>query len=169
MVVTYTDSEIAMLIAERKLLSRRQLPLILRDKRGHREAIIDVQRDSGGKFCIIIRESRFDSSDFSIILAIQPTQRSGLFRLRRYDGMHEHTNLLESTRSNRDKFYDFHIHTATERYQKSAFPDDGYAEATDRYNDIDGAFHCLRDDANLYFTQQRFDISANLWRGSWTL
>lgn len=166
MAVTYTDDEIAMLIAERKLLSSRQLPLILRDKRGHREAIIDVQRDSGGKFRIIIRESQFDPSDFSIILAIQPPHESGFFRLRRYDGIHEHTNPLESTRRNKDKFYDFHIHTATERYQKSAFRDDGYAEATERYNDIDGAFHCLRDDANLYFAQQRFDISANLWRMS---
>ena len=169
MAVTYTDDEIAMLIAECKLLSSRQLPLRFRDKRGHREAGIDIQRDSGGTFRIIIRESRFDPSDFSIILAIQPTQRSGLFRLRRYDGMHEHTNLLESTRRNRDKFYDFHIHTATERYQESAFPDDGYAEATERYNDIDGAFHYLYKDANLYFAQQRFDISANLWRVAWTL
>ena len=150
MAVTYTDSEIAVLIAERKPLSGRQLPLRFRDKRGHREASIDIQRDSGGTFRIIIRESRFNPSDFSIILAIQPPQGSGLFHLRRYDGMHEHTNRLESTRRNRDKFYDFHIHAATERYQESAFPDDGYAEATERYNDIDGAFRCLFEDANLY-------------------
>lgn len=166
MAVTYTDDEIAALIAERKLLlSMRQLPLKFRDKRGHREASIDVQRDSVGTFRIIIRISRFNPSDFSIILA-SPMQESRFFHLRRYDGMHEHTNLLESTRRNKDKFYDFHIHTATERYQESAFPHDGYAESTERYNDIDGAFNCLIEDANLHFAQYRFDIFANLWRRS---
>lgn len=150
MAVTYTDDEIAALIAERKPLSRRQLPLRFRDKRVNRETGIDIRGVSGGQFRIIIRISRFNPSDFSIILAIRPAQGSGLFHLRRYDGMHEHTNRLESTRRNKDKFYDFHIHTATERYQESAFADDGYAEVTERYNDIDGAFRCLLDDANLY-------------------
>ena len=149
MAVTYTDDEIAALIAERKLLSSRQLQLRFRDKRGHREASIDIQGDSVGKFRIIIRENRFKPSDFSIILAIRPAQGSGLFHLRRYDGMHRHKNRIESGRRG-DNFHDFHIHTATERYQESEFPDDGYAEVTERYNDIDEAFRCLIDDANLY-------------------
>ena len=150
MTVTYTDDEIATLIAERKPLSRRQLPLRFRDKRVNREASINIQGDSGGQFRIIIRQNLFYSSNFSIILAIQPTRGSGLFHLRRYDGIHEHINHVESTRRNKNEFYDFHIHTATERYQESASPDDGYAEVTERYNDIAGAFRCLFDDANLY-------------------
>jgi len=52
--------------------------------------------------------------DFSIILAYCPEASNQLFRLRRYNGKsHEHTNTIEA-----DKFYNYHIHTATERYQE---------------------------------------------------
>ena len=48
-----------------------------------------------------------------------------------------------------ETFHDFHIHFATERYQEFGTREDAYAEPTDRYGDFDGAFLCLRDDANL--------------------
>ena len=63
-------------------------------------------------------------------------------RLRRYNGKsHQHTNPLEDQR-----FYDFHIHTATERYQASGNREDTYAEASSRYADLDQALGCLIDD-----------------------
>ena len=64
------------------------------------------------------------------------------FRLCRYNGKsHEHSNSLES-----QKFYDFHVHRATARYQQAGSREDSFAEPTDRYNDLDGAVRCLIQD-----------------------
>jgi len=58
------------------------------------------------------------------------------FCLRRYNGKnHKPTNQLEH-----EAFYDFHIHQATERYQKSSYDEDHYA---DLYPDFLGAFKRL--------------------------
>ena len=65
-----------------------------------------------------------------------------LFRLRRYNGKsHEHTNRLEGR-----TFYEFHIHTATERYQDSGLREDAFAEPTTRLADFVGAVACALDD-----------------------
>ncbi len=65
-----------------------------------------------------------------------------MIRLRRYNGKsHEHTNRIE-----RDRFYNFHIHMATERYQREAETEDGYAEPSSKYSDLSGAIECLIDD-----------------------
>ena len=66
-----------------------------------------------------------------------------IFRLLRYNGRsHPHTNTIEG-----DRFYDFHIHKATERYQKKGQKEESYAEVTDRYRDLDGASICMIKDA----------------------
>jgi hypothetical protein len=40
-----------------------------------------------------------------------------------------------------DKFYDFHIHLATERYQKTGqYRPEHFAEPTNRYSDIHSAW-----------------------------
>lgn len=67
-----------------------------------------------------------------------------LFRLRRYNGKHEHTNKIE-----KENFYDFHIHKATERYQNLGFDEDGYAEKSAGYNTIHNAIDCLIKDCNI--------------------
>jgi hypothetical protein len=90
-------------------------------------------------FRLIIRQNSKNRNDFSVILACLPPNSSTFFRLRRYNGKsHEHTNKLEQ-----ERFYDFHIHTATERYQEEGQREDGYAEPTDRYHDLDGAINCM--------------------------
>ena len=78
-----------------------------------------------------------------MILAVQVPRSNRLFRLRRYNGKsHEHTNSIE-----KETFYDFHIHTATERYQKwENKQEDKYAEVADRYGDFNGALECLLKD-----------------------
>ncbi len=150
--VTYTDDQIAELIAEPKPIFMNQWRVTY--KRSHREESMEIQGDAGNKFRIIRRINEIDESDesdFSIILGVTHPRTSKFFRLLRYDGNnHEHTNHIESTR-----IYDFHIHRATERYQKSIYPDDGYAEVTGRYTDIDGAFACIYADAGFYETQSR--------------
>jgi hypothetical protein len=79
------------------------------------------------------------------MLAYSGKSSSQVFRLRRYNGKsHEHTNKME-----RQTIYDFHIHFATERYQHSGLREDAYAEATNRYGDLQGALTCLIQDCGL--------------------
>ena len=67
------------------------------------------------------------------------------FKLQRYNGKsHEHTNKLEG-----DKFYNFHIHFATQRYQDVGQKEESYAKVTDRYSDIQKALKCLLKDCNI--------------------
>ena len=143
---TYSDTEIAQLIQERKPMPADwRSRMRLRPKRGHSERDIDVTGDGGGEFRLILRQNAINRLDFSIILAVAVPQSNQLFRLRRYNGKsHEHTNHIEG-----DTFYDFHIHQATERYQAIGTREDAYAQATDRYGDLHEALRCLIDDANL--------------------
>ncbi len=81
--------------------------------------------------------------DFSVILAVQRPQSNRFFRLRRYNGLsHEHTNRIE-----RETFYDYHIHHATERYQEIGMHEDSFATPTDRYANYEGAIDCVISDA----------------------
>lgn len=144
MAVIYTDAEIAALIAEPKPIFMNEWRVTY--KRNHREESMDIQGDAGNEFRIIRRTNEFDELDFSIVLGVILPLTRQIFRLLRYDGNnHRHTNHIEATR-----LFDFHIHIATERYQESDFPDDGYAEVTDRYTDIDGAVDCIFADAGFY-------------------
>lgn len=145
MAVIFTDSEIEALIKEQK-----QLPpdwrkkLSLQPGRGHKKSKMDFAGESGYVFCLILRQSTINPLNFSAILAVQVPRSNRLFRLRRYNGKsHEHTNSIE-----KETFYDFHIHTATERYQEQENKkEDKYAEATTRYSDFSGALDCLTEDA----------------------
>ena len=98
--------------------------------------------ESGTTFQVRLRRSRVNQLDFSVILAVCPPGSNAVFRLRRYNGKsHEHTNRIE-----RRRFLDFHIHQATERYQRLGQKEDGYAEPTDRYAELWGAWDCLLAD-----------------------
>ena len=143
MPATYSDGEIAALIEEPKHLPRNWRELLQhRFKRGHEESDLHLTGESGNEFRIILRRSTINTLDFSLILAVLDTVSGDLFRLRRYDGKsHEHTNRIED-----EAFYDFHIHTATERYQATGDREDAYAEATNRYDDFDSALGCLLSD-----------------------
>lgn len=140
MAVILADAQIAVLIAEAKPLpddyrSRVQT----RPKRGHRERELGVPGANGSMFRLILRQSLFNVLDFSVILAWLPPQSTSAFRLCRYNGKsHEHTNALESR-----TFYAFHVHRATERYQRSGLREDGFAEPTTGYQDFAGALRCM--------------------------
>ena len=146
MAITYSDQEIATLMQERKPLPADwHKRTRLKPKRGHHEQHMDLTGEAGNEFRLIFRRSSINRLDFSVILAVRVSGTSQWFRLRRYNGKsHEHTNHIED-----ETFHGFHIHFATERYQEFGTREDAYAEPTDRYGDFDGAFLCLRDDANL--------------------
>lgn len=140
MPVNLTDTEIAVLIAEAKVLPDDYgLKVQTKPKRGHRERELDIVGANGSNFRLILRESLFNPLDFSVILAWLPPQSTSPFRLRRYNGKsHEHTNTIEL-----QTFYDFHVHRATERYQQSGLREDSFAEPTTRYQDFASALQCL--------------------------
>jgi len=143
MPITLTDGDIQRLLAERKPLPP-DYParMELKPKRGHKERELDLVGEGKSEFRLIIRQSAFDALDFSVILAYQMPKSNILFRLRRYNGKsHEHTNTLEG-----NTFYEFHVHTATERYQESGLREDSFAEPTDLYGDLQGAIRCLLAD-----------------------
>lgn len=146
MSILLTDAEILALINEPKQLESGYMSkLQLRPKQGHKERELDITGTNGSEFRLILRQSLLNVLDFSAILAYSSESSSQVFRLRRYNGKcHEHTNKLE-----RQTFYDFHVHYATERYQHSGLREDAYAEVTNRYGDFQGALSCLIEDCGL--------------------
>ncbi|MBD2353766.1 hypothetical protein H6G41_03850 [Tolypothrix sp. FACHB-123] len=112
--VKYSDAEIDDLINEPKpLLSNWKSKIKLQEGRGSKQRSFEIEGKNGNKFLLILRQSNFNQLDFSIILGVYLSSSNKVFHLKRYDGKsHEHTNPIEKNR-----FYDFHIHTATERYQ----------------------------------------------------
>lgn len=146
MAVSYTDDEIDELVGERKALpSDWQVRTRMKAKRGHDEQHLDFTGEAGTSFRLILRQGRINRLDFSVILAVLVPQSTRVFRLRRYNGRsHQHTNPIE-----RETFYDFHIHFATERYQELGAREDTYARTTDRYGTFRDALDCLFTDANV--------------------
>lgn len=146
MTIKFTDQEITSFLSERKIMPGDwQIRPRMSEKRRHKERQIDIDGTDGSEFRIILRQSKINVLDFSIILGLRVPQSNLLFRLRRCNGKsHHHTNRIEG-----DSFYDFHIHMATERYQELGMREDTYAETTDRYGTFEEALQCLCADANI--------------------
>ncbi len=143
MAAKYTDQEITMFINERKPLPDDYRSKIkLKEKRGHKEQELDVEGENGNKFSLILRQSNINPLDFSIILVLCPPDTTQPFRLRRYNGKsHEHTNHIE-----RNTFYSFHVHMATERYQELGTREDTYANPVDSFDDVQSALRSMFND-----------------------
>jgi hypothetical protein len=142
-----SDLVIAQLVAEPKNLPPNwRSRLSLRAKPGHREAQLEFTGDAGSIFRLILRQAIPNPLAFSAIIGYLHPGTSQIFRLRRYNGKyHEHSNKLENQR-----FYDFHIHYATERYQLLGAAEDAFAEPTDRFVDLQAAVNCLAADCLLH-------------------
>jgi hypothetical protein len=139
--IKLNDNEIDQLISEKKTLTGNYKSLLrLKPKRGHKERELDIIGIEGHEFRVILRQSEFNILDFSVILTYRPPGSNELFTLRRYNGRsHEHTNSIE-----KQTFYSFHIHRATERYQELGSKEATYAEpCNNKYNSIDGAITCM--------------------------
>jgi len=146
-VVHLTDKEIDALIAVQKHLPsdyRTRLRTRARSYSSqHEEGQLEIVVQGFGTFRIILRKNRINPLDFSAILGYIPLERLRLFHLRRYNGVHKHTNKIEGT-----SFRAFHIHYATQRYQEAGWDIDTYAETTDKYAAIDSALELLLDECN---------------------
>ena len=141
--IVLNDAEILSLVQERKEFPPNYETLFqTKDKKGHKEQELSLPRSDGSQFKVILRQNRINPLDFSLILAYIPPKTTALFRLQRYNGKsHQHTNKIE-----RETFYKFHIHQATERYQLAGFDEDGFAVVSSEYADIHGALDCFIKD-----------------------
>ncbi|MBW6517583.1 MAG: hypothetical protein K0A89_03675 [ANME-2 cluster archaeon] len=140
-----SDSEIQVLINDVKLFSSKNLNEIRlknKENRAYREYDLDVRSNSGKNFRLRIRENTLNVFDFSVIL-IYVDEKRKYHILRRYNGKHIHKNQIE-----KNKFRDFHIHKATQRYPEAGFRIDGYAEVTDAYNNWKDALTKMLIDCN---------------------
>jgi hypothetical protein len=147
--VLLTDEEIQERLGEKKVLPPdHHTKIALRAKRGHKEREIDMKGQNGGEYRLILRQSSHNALDFSAILAYRMPDSTQLFRLRRCNGRsHQHTNLVEH-----ETIEGFHIHEATQRYQEAGYPEDGFAESTDRFADLESATSCLLADCGVVAT-----------------
>ncbi len=89
----------------------------------------------------MLRQNIMNALDFSAIFGYHMPGSSRVFRLRRYNGKHYHTNRIEQ-----ETISGFHIHQATERYQAIGAKEDAFAENTDRYSTLSDALNCLLED-----------------------
>lgn len=140
MSVTLSDADIRRLLDEPKSLPPDwKKRLDLKSRSGHGEQQIEFAGNAGSVFRVILRQSEHNVFDFSAILAYCPPDTNTVFRLCRCNGKsHEHTNRIEH-----ERFYDFHVHWATERYQEMGGKEEGYAEVCGDYSDLHGALRCL--------------------------
>ena len=144
MSIIFTEQEIRAFIQERKVLPDDWGSKFKeRMNQGFKEHYQDIIGEDENIFRIIVRKGDFSKSNFSVILVVRIPGSKKYFPLCRYNGSnHQHTNKIEE-----EVITGFHIHTATERYQrkKNVF---GYAQSTTRYSDINGALQCLLAGAN---------------------
>src|SRR5271170_5053393 len=113
----------------------------LSSRNKHKRKEYEVTSHSGNQFVVFLRQSELNPVDFSAILGYRIPHSYAVFRLRRYNGKHQHTNVIE-----KETLLDYHIHTATERYQAVGFREDAFAETTNRYSTLGTAINCLIED-----------------------
>jgi hypothetical protein len=158
MTIQLNDAEIEALLREGKALPEDFSSRIkLRPKRGHQEFEYGLTGENGHAFLLKFRQNEINALDFSVILLYIPKGSNRHFRLRRYNGKsHEHTNKIE-----KDTFFGFHIHTATERYQLQGLDEDAFAEPTDRYANFPGATDCMLKDCGFAISTKNKSLA--LW------
>lgn len=63
-------------------------------------------------------------------------------------------NARDNNKIEKQKILGYHIHYATERYQRIGYDEDTFAEETDRYDNFEGALRCLIQDGNFQLPPQ---------------
>jgi hypothetical protein len=150
-----TDDKIADLLNCPKRLINPQARS--KNKEGHEQINYKVTSTdgSGHEFEVYKRQNLREEmeDDFSCGISwIAPNGES--LTLKRYNGpSHDHPNHLEKVRLG----YACHIHVATEKYIKANRKAEGFAEATKRYNTVEGALHCLVTDCKISGIQTSSD------------
>lgn len=115
-------------------------------QRGSRQRNYELNSEDGKlSFSLFLRQNRRIYESFSCgLLYLHPSGEK--IMLARYNGSdHDHYNPLDGTRSDGI----CHIHQATERYMTAGRKSEHYAESTDRYTNLDGAFQAIVHDCKI--------------------
>lgn len=153
-----TDDKIADLLNCPKRLTNPQARS--KNKEGHEQINYKVTSTDGSEhqFEVYKRQNLREemTEDFSCGISwIAPSGE--IMTLKRYNGPnHNHPNYLEKVRLG----YTCHIHIASEKYIKANRKAEGFAEATKRYNTVEGALHCLVTDCRISGIQTSSDNSS---------
>lgn len=140
-----TDDEIDWLISHAKMITgAKGRP---RTQRKSEQAGYFVESvDGTRKFELYTRQNTIDRDHYSCGLIYHAPDGTSI-PLVRYNGSnHEHRNPLEGGELIRFKC---HIHRATQRYIEMGDKAEKYAQTTDRYTNLAGAFECLLLDCNI--------------------
>lgn len=142
------DQEIQKLLEEKKTITLdnyRKLFALSKIKGKHKEQEVQLTGVNQDDFAVKIRQSTINPLDFSVILCFIPKEKNKYFRLKRYNGKsHKHKNGLE-----KDEFYDFHIHTATQRYDDLGYDEETFAQISDKYSDLKSAIESMVEECNI--------------------
>jgi len=144
---SFTDDKIMDLLNCPKRLTNPQARVKSID--GHEQVNYKVEAQDGSSqiFQVYKRQNKREGMEKDFSCGISWISQNGeTITLKRYNGSsHSHPNHLEGERLG----YEPHIHFATEKYIKANRKPDGFAEATKRYETLDGAFHCLVTDCKI--------------------
>lgn len=142
------DQDIQKLLEEKKAITLddyHKLFALSKIKGKHKEQEVLLNGTDQHEFIIKIRQSIINPMDFSVIVGFIPKEKNKIFRLKRYNGKsHKHKNSLE-----KDEFYDFHIHTATQRYDDLGYDEEAYAQVSDKYSDLKSAIETMIKECNI--------------------
>lgn len=146
-IITITNRQIQDFIKEKKILPKGFNPS-LKDRnvsnQSHNHFDCEIIGEYGNTYRIIIRQSKINPLDFSVIFGIILSGR--VFRIRRYNGdAHPHSNKIE-----KETIDGFHIHQATERYQELGSREEYYAQKTTEYSDLNSALSTMLKENNFH-------------------
>ena len=147
MSIIFSDQEIKAFIQERKVLPDNWgSKFKKRMNRGYTEHYQDITGEDENIFRIIVKKGDFSKSLFSVLLVVKIPDSKKYFPLCRYNGSnHQHTNKIEG-----ELITGFHIHTATERYQKKR-----------RYLDTHNRPHVIATSTELFSVFSKMQILKN--------
>ncbi len=139
----YSDGELTALrsMPKRIINPRARWSEKPRERPVHRQRNFQAsgQQDEEARFSVYQRQNLNDDSDFSCGISYLPPSGPSL-TLARYNGpSHEHGDIA----------YRPHIHRASERAIETGRKPESEAEATSRFENIEGALACLTEDFNV--------------------
>ena len=126
-----------------------------RDRPAYRQRTFQAsgQQDEEARFSVYQRQNLNDESDFSCGILYLPTGGSSL-TLARYNGpSHKHGDIA----------YQAHIHRASERAIAAGKKPESQAEATNRFQTLEGALACLIDDFNMVGLSAQHDDQLRMF------
>lgn len=111
----------------------------------HLRAELRFTGEKGAEFEVFTRQHVRFPENFTVGLRYRSPSGAS-YRLLRANGLHPggHTNHIEG-----DSFTGFHVHRATERYQRAGYVEDAYAEESGAYSSLPQAIQHVQVVASL--------------------